>query len=255
MVMKKALAIILCMLFLFLVACEPGITFSESGVTSSESDNLSSEFDAQAIWEKYKKEHPNEDGIPWEISQRRREEAMKNKTLVKISTPLVERFLHMFPLEYAYFDLVPVYRFNYYGNSRIAIIWDHTEAVFNCSIIDDEELINRLKKVGYSEVKSFNKETKFAWDEFKNDFVDPIYFEQKYVAEDVIYGSKTYYNKIVICKPFNNTDAQENEKVVFFDLYCNNRDPYYEEVIKTIDDRPVTEILNTSKEWRLIEPK
>ena len=255
MVMKKALAIILCMLFLFLVACEPGITFSESGVTSSESDNLSSEFDEQAIWEKYKKEHPNGDGIPIEIEQKLHEEEMKNKTTVKVTSPLIDMFLFKFSRQYAYFDLVPVYRFNYYGNSRTAILWEHSEAIFNCSIIDDAELINKLKKAGYSEVKSFNEETKFAWDKFKNDFVEPIYFEQKYVAEDVTYGSKTYYNKIVICKPFNNPDAKENEKVVFFDLYCNNRNPYYEEVIKTIDDRPVTEILNTSKEWRLIEPK
>lgn len=231
----------LCVLLLFLVACKP-TGYSET------------ELSEKAIWEKYNKEHPNGDGIPIEISQRLHEEEMKNKTIVKVSSPSIDRFLFKFPRQYAYFNLVPVYRFNYYGDSRIAVLWERTEAIFNCSIIDDEELINRLKEAGYSEVKSFNEETKFAWDKFKNDFVKPTYFEQKYVVEDVTYGSKTYYNKVVICKPFNNPDAKENEKTVFFDLYCNNRDPYYEEVIDTVDGRPVTETLNTSKDWGLIEP-
>ena len=191
----------------------------------------------------------------WSDFEQNYEYQMMNKFETKVTSPQVSKFLFSFPRTYAWFDLVPVYRFNYYGNSRIAIMWEHTEAIFNCSIVDDEELISRLKKEGYSEVKAFNEETKFAWRKFSENFVKPKYFEQKMIINDLTYGSKTFYNKVVICEPFNNSEAYENEKVVFFDICCDNRDVYYEEVIKTIDNRPVTEMLNTSKEWGLIEPQ
>ena len=182
------------------------------------------------------------------------EKEMANKHEAKFSSPRVDAFLFSFPRDYAWFDLPEVYRFNYYGNSRIAVLWEHTEAIFNCSIVYDEELIRSLVKQGYKEVKTFNKEVKFAWREFEDDFVEPRYFEQKLIVKDITYGSKTYYNKIVICKPFNNPDTKENEKVVFFDICGDNREAYYEKVINTIEGRPVTEMLNSSKEWGLIKP-
>lgn len=214
-------------------------------LTACTSDNVANNVSSDDGWIHHE--------MNWSKYYAAKEEQMANKYETKCSSPRANRFLFSFPRTYAWFDLVPVYRFNYYGNSRVAVLWEHTEAIFNCSIIDDEELIRRLKEEGYKEVKTFNKEVKFAWREFEDDFVEPICFEQKFIAEDITYGSKTYYNKVVICKPFNNSDARANEMVVFFDVCCDNREAYYEKVIKTIDGRPVTEILNSVKEWGLIE--
>lgn len=188
------------------------------------------------------------------VAEKIHEEMMSNKETYKITDTRPGYFLYLFPRRFASFKLPAVYRLNFYDNSRRAVLWERTEVIFNCSIIDDKELIDRLQKAGYSEVKSFNKETEFAWREFSDDFVEPKFFEQKYIVEDKTYGSKTYYNKVVICKPFNNPDAKENEWVVFFDIVSNNRRPYYEEVIETIDGRPVTGRSDSSLEWALIEP-
>jgi len=233
----KKICILLVLILVFLVACS---TDNSQNVTSTESEKwitpspFKSTEEVESYIEYYKKNKQVDNGY---------------------TSPRVDKFLYAFRLEYAWFDLPEVYRFNYYGNSRVAVLWEHTEAIFNCSIIDDEELIKRLKEEGYKEVKTFNNEVKFAWREFEDDFVEPIYFEQKYVAEDITYGSKTYYNKVVICKPFNNSDARANEMVVFFDICCNNRSMYYDEVTETIDGRPVCEMLNSVKEWGLIEVK
>ena len=189
-----------------------------------------------------------------EAEEKAYKEEMANKYTHKIKDTRPGYFLYLFPRRFASFKLPAVYRLNFYGNSRRAVLWDRTEAIFNCSIIDDKELVTRIQKAGYVEVKSFNEETEFAWREFYDDFVEPKYFEQKYVVEDATYGGQTYYNKIVICKPFNNPDAKENEWVVFFDIVSNNGLPDYEEVIETIDGRPVTGRSDSSLEWALIEP-
>ena len=172
---------------------------------------------------------------------------MNNKKL-KNSNSSVSRFLTRFGRTYSYFEFVPVYRFNFYGNSRTALFWERAEAIFNCSIIDDEELIKTLKKEGFSQVTAFGKKGEFAWKEFENKFVNPKYFEMEYAVENIV-----YYNRIVICEPFDNPDAKENEKVVFYDCVCKNKQVVYEEVESSYNDRPYTCLLESSLEWKLIE--
>jgi len=182
-----------------------------------------------------------------EADKKSYEEAMKNKILRK-SYPSVSRFLTRFRTTFSYFEFVPVYRFNFYGNSRTALFWERAEAIFNCSIIDDEELIKTLKKTGFSQVTAFSKKGEFAWKEFENKFVNPKYFEMEYTVENIV-----YYNRIVICEPFDNPDAKENEKVVFYDCVCKNRQTIYEKTESSYNDRPYTCLLESSLEWKLIE--